>query len=327
MRNNLPMSTVLLTGAAGFVGRHLYPALVAAGHEVRTGTRRPQVMARAQPDWPWIELDLERPETLAQGLAGVDAAVYLVHSMAEAGDYEARERAAATCFAAAAGAAGLRRIVYLGGATPAGRASKHLRSRKITGEILRSGPVPTIELRAGMIVGAGSESWRIVRDLAVRLPVMILPKWLASRSQPIAIEDVVAAIVHAVGLPAETVGASAVLDLPGPEILSGEEILRRVAAILGVQPLTVHVPVLSPRLSSYWLRLVTRADFRIARQLVEGLRSDLLASDEGFWRLMPEYGRTPFDVAARRALEHEEASLSPATRTVEAALHRVSRSL
>jgi uncharacterized protein YbjT (DUF2867 family) len=210
-------STVLLTGASGFVGGHAYPALVNAGYQVRCASRNPVRAARLQPARSWVELDVNRPETLDPALEGCSAAIYLVHEMTAGPDYENRERQVAGHFIRAAERCGLQRIVYLGAALPHGEPSRHLRSRIVTGELLRSGPVPVIELRASMIIGRGSLSWQIVRDLAVRLPVMVLPRWLATRSQPIAIEDVVFAIVHALSLPAEQAGAYA---LPGPEILS-----------------------------------------------------------------------------------------------------------
>jgi uncharacterized protein YbjT (DUF2867 family) len=241
--------------------------------------------------------------------------------MAQAGDYEARERAAAQAFIAAAADAGVDRLVYLGGVAPAGRAKKHLRSRLMTGDILRSGTVSAIELRAGMIVGPGGLSWQMVRDLAARLPFMILPRWLSNVSQPVALADVVAAIVRALTLPSDVRGA---FDLPGPETLTGEDILRRIGRLLGVRPYTLHVPVLSPRLSSYWLKLVTRADLRVAQQLVDGLTSDLVARDEGFWAYMPDFRRTPFDEAAERALREEE-ELPLGTRALEWTLQHVGR--
>jgi len=268
-------------------------------------------------------LDLERPETLPPALRNVRSVIYLVHSMGSGGDYERQERESAQRFAEEADRAGVRRIVYLGGIAPMGEPSKHLRSRLATGEILRKGPVPAVELRAGMVIGAGSESWRIVRDLSMRLPAMLLPQWLQSRSQPIAIDDVVTAIVASLAIPDEEVGC---YDLPGPETLTAKEILFRIARLRGMEPLAFQVPILTPRLSSYWLKLVTRANYHVAQELVHGLTSDLISPDEGFWRLMPAHERIPFDVAARRALQDEEASVGLAGRAVEAMVRRMSRS-
>lgn len=282
---------MLIVGGTGFVGRHLGPALAARGWDVRIGSRRS----------PSCTVDLDRPETLAPALAGCDAAVYLVHRMADPGDLADAERRNARAFRDAAERAGLRRVVYLGGPTPAGVPSEHLASRIATGEILRGGSVSTIELRAGMIVGEGSESWTICRDLALRLPVMLLPSWLGTRSQPIGIDDVVGALADALDDPH---AGSAWFDLPGPETLTARAILERIAAIRGMRPVMVPVPVLTPRLSSAWLKLVTRADYRVARKLVEGLAHDLVSEGPSWWT---HVGRAPepFDDAARKALLSE----------------------
>jgi uncharacterized protein YbjT (DUF2867 family) len=240
------------------------------------------------------------PETLAPALDGIDVAYYLVHAMGDgAPGWEARERLAAETFAREAARAGVGRVVYLGGVAPRGPPSRHLRARLETGERLRGGAVPCLELRAGMIIGAGSASWTIVRDLAARLPAMVLPRWLRSRSEPVAVDDVVAALVAAAQAP---LPASAWWDLPGPEALSGEALLRRVAAVMGRRPVLVGVPLVTPHLSFHWIRLVTRADPAVARELVEGLRGDLLAQRPGFWaaaRLPPP---VRLEEAARRAL-------------------------
>jgi uncharacterized protein YbjT (DUF2867 family) len=195
--------------------------------------------------------------------------------------------------------------VYLGGVAPAGSGSgsEHLRSRLEVGETLRAGPVKTIELRASMIVGHGSLSWLIVRDLAARLPVMVLPQWLKSRTQPVAIGDVVTALVRALDLPLPT---SACFDLPGPLALSGKEILEETARVMGLpHPRMIEVPLLSPRLSSLWVRFVTRAKWSVAREVVVGLAEDLLARDDRFWQLIDHPNRLTFAEAARVALAAE----------------------
>lgn len=311
----MPEATrVLLTGATGFVGRHLYPELVRAGFDVVCASRDPESAGRRFPDRVFRRLDVADPESVHAALQGCDAAIYLVHAMGDGGDYEAAEREAATAFRQVAEQRGVRRIVYLGGIRPSGKISKHLRSRLGTGEALRGGAVSTIELQATMIVGAGSESWRIVRDLSARLPLMLLPKWLDSRSQPIAIRDVVAAIVHAVSL--EDAG-SGIFELPGPEILSAKEILRRTAELRGIRPLMLGVPVVTPRLSSYWIRLVTRANRHIAEELVQGLTGDLVADGRGFWQRMPEHQLLSFTDSAREALVEEDRSLKQGTLAAE----------
>jgi uncharacterized protein YbjT (DUF2867 family)/membrane protease YdiL (CAAX protease family) len=311
---------VLVTGATGFVGSHLLPALARAGTTAVGATRDPVRAAARWPSWRWVELDLERPQTLVPALTGCRAAVFLVHAMAGGGDYHRREQAAAQAFATAAAQAALERIVYLGGVAPHGTPSRHLASRLATGETLRNGTVPTIELRAGMIIGSGSTSWQIVRDLALRLPGMILPAWLHTRSQPVAIDDVCAAIVYALN---QAPACSAVENLPGPEIMSAREILLRIAALHGRQPLTIDVPLLTPRLSSLWIQLVTRADHGIAAELVEGLTNDLTVPEPGYWRWLPEYQRTPFDSAARQALTQDAMRLSPSAQWLE----RVARAI
>lgn len=317
-----PAQTVLLTGATGFVGQRLLPELRARGWQVRCASRDPERARARQPDVDWVRLDLDQAETVPPAVAGCHAAFFLVHAMGDDDDYAEREAAAARGFAQAAADAGLERIIYLGGVAPQGTPSRHLASRLRTGALLRAGSVPCVELRAGMIVGLGSESWRIVRDLAVRLPAMVLPRWLASRSQPVAIEDVVYALAESLELDLD---GSTVLDLPGPEVLSASEILVRVARLRGVQPVMVGVPLVTPWLSSWWIKLVTRADFGVARELVEGLASDLVVEGEGFWALRPAHRRTPFDDAAARALADEVADLRLRDRLVERTAQALSR--
>ncbi len=298
---------VLLTGATGFVGSYAFATLRSAGFELRCASRNPKSARQRHPERDWVRLDVERPETLGQALRDIDVVIYLVHAMGKHGaDYAEVEGQAARALARAAEDAGVGHIVYLGGVEPAGPASKHLRSRLETGRILREGEVPTLELRAGMIVGEGSESWQICCDLA-RLPAMILPQWLRTRSQPVAIEDVVHALSFAAGLQPE---ASAVYDIPGPETVTAREILERIAELRGAHPWMLEVPFLSPRISGYWLRLVTRADYGVARELIEGLTSDLLAANPELWAQMPEHCRVPLPEAMRRALERAAQSSS-----------------
>ncbi|HET8936212.1 MAG TPA: NAD(P)H-binding protein [Polyangiales bacterium] len=311
---------VLLTGATGFVGLHMYPVLVAADMQVVCGSRQPEAARERFPSREFRQLNVGDFDSCVRAMSGCDAAIYLVHSMADVKRYDRAEEREAKTFLRAAEQVGLKRIVYLGGPQPPGKGSRHLRSRLRTGEILRSGKVSTVELQATMVIGPGSESWRMVRDLAARLPVMLLPRWLENRSQPIYIDDVTAAIRLALTL--DQTG-SAAYPLPGPETISAREILRRTAQLMGLYPRMIGVPVLTPHLSSYWIALVTRANQRIARQLVEGLRSDLVAPDEGFWRRFPDHPRVPFDVAARRALRAEADTLSLRDRLTEWLIHRV----
>jgi uncharacterized protein YbjT (DUF2867 family) len=294
-----------LTGATGFIGTHLYPKLVDMGLEVRCGTRRPKDAAQKDPGRDWVEFDVERPETLGPALEGCGSAFYLIHQMHTGEGYREREERAARAFLEAADQAGVRRIVYVGGVEPASKPSEHLASRLQTGRILRSGrlggdTLTTVELRASMIVGAGSASWRIVRDLAARLPLMVLPQWTQSHSQPVYIDDVVEALAGALEIDLE---GSAWFDIPGPQTLSVESILRQTAGVLGHDFVAFPVPVLSPRLSSFWLKFVTRCDIYMARELVEGLKSDLLAKDASFWEMIDHTERIPFEEAARRATQ------------------------
>ncbi len=300
--------TVLLTGATGFVGRAAFTALERAGWRVRCATRDG---ARAAARWPareWITLDVADAESTVRALDGCEAALYLVHGMSSHGDdFRSAERRQAENFAGAAERVSLRRIVYLGGVVaPGADASEHLRSRQDVGEALRAGRVPAVELRASMIIGHGSLSWLIVRDLAARLPVMVLPRWLQSRTQPVAIADVTTALVRSLDLATH---GSEWFDVPGPETLSGQEILQRTAAALGVRhPIMIEVPFLSPQLSSHWVRFVTRAEWSVAREVVVGLKTDLLAHDDRFWGLIGHAPLLTFDEAARLAIEEERRS-------------------
>jgi len=307
---------VLLTGATGFIGGHLHDPLRAAGWEVRCLTRRPAEARARGPARDWVGGDAADAGALARAMKGCQVAFYLIHGMGELGPgWAEREVRAAETFARAASGAGLERLVYLGGVAPSGPPSEHLRTRMQTGEALRAGGVACLELRAGMIVGEGSASWTIVRDLAARLPAMVLPAWLGHRSEPVALDDVVSALVAATRFP---LPGSDVWDLPGPEALSGNEILRRVAAVMGRRPLLLRVPFVSPGLSSHWIRLVTRADHRLAAELVEGLTSDLLATRPGFWAAAGLPAPMVLEEAARRALAAERDHLRIRSLALEA---------
>lgn len=297
---------VLLTGGTGFVGRAVWPALSEAGYLVRGFTRDAQRARSRWPDREWAEGDVETGEGLSPALQDCDAALYLVHGMGRGGEnFRERDRTAAADFARCAHAAGLSRIVYLGGVAPQGVPSEHLASRLEVGEELRSGPVPTLELRASMIVGYGSLSWWIVRDLAARLPFMVLPRWMNHRTEPVSIEDVVIALVGGLRVP---LNESVAYDLPGPVALTEKEIVAQTARALGLRPaVMVEVPVLSPWLSSHWIHVVTRADWEVAREIVLGLAQDLLARDDRYWDLIGHTNRIPFEEAARRAAAAERA--------------------
>ncbi len=306
-----PTQTVLLTGATGFVGSALRPLLVQNGWQVRAATRHPETQP-PEPGVRWTYCDVDNPSSVESALEGCTRAFYLVHSMSEEGDYHLREQQAALSFAQQAERAGLELIVYLGGVQPISDASKHLASRAKTGAALASLSVPVIELRAAMIVGAASASWQITRDLAFRLPAMVLPRWLSSQSEPVAIDDVVAALLHAI----EQSNISGVFGVPGPDVMSARQTLLRVAALRGTKPLTLNIPLLTPRLSSGWVQLVTRANNRLARELVEGLKANLLNSSASYWRVM-DHRPMSFEEAARRALRDEQGTSSHAANLVE----------
>ncbi|MBN1605177.1 MAG: NAD(P)H-binding protein [Polyangiaceae bacterium] len=310
----LRQRTLLLTGATGFVGRYLYPALQASGHRVRCGSRDPLTARSRMPGREWVRLELSEPDTVCSALEGCDSAVYLVHAVGRGGDYPERERRAAETFRAAAEDTGVERIVYLGGVAPKGKASRHLESRLNTGRILRAGSVTVVELRAAMVIGLGSASWQMVRDLAVRLPVMILPRWLDHRSCPLAIDDAVAAIL--IALDPRTNGGW--YDAPGPECLSHRQMLERVARLMGSHIPMLRLPVLTPTLSSYWITLVTRTDIGIARELVQGLQADLIPHGPSIWEQLPRCARVPLDQAIHDAFEDETSAEVPSARAARA---------
>lgn len=304
---------VLLTGATGFVGCHLYHALVAAGIDVHCATRNPDAARSAHRDREWVRLDVEDEQSVDRALKGCDAAYYLIHGMGQGSDYPEREANSASNFSRAAARAGLRRIVYLGGVLPAGgRSSKHLESRERTGILLRSGTVSAIEMRAAMIIGEGSVSWTMVRDLAGRLPAMILPRWLRNHSYPVSIDDVVWGLLAALFEPGHD---SRVFELPGPERISHRDVLQRVAALLGHTRPMVNVPVLTPRLSSYWIALVTRVSLSMAKELVEGVRYDLEPREAVLWNAVA-HEPIGLEDAARLALGDEGAGDAPSASAV-----------
>lgn len=306
---------VLVTGATGFIGRRLVPALTAAGHDVTAVVRDPERYA-APPGVTAVSVDLLDADPGTDGADAltaaldVDAAYYLVHSMGATGDFAEKDRRAATNFTTAADAAGTGRLLYLGGlGEDADDLSEHLRSRREVERILADGDAPLTTFRAGVIIGAGGASFEVIRQLAARLPVMVTPRWVDTPCAPIAVDDVVACLAGALDHP-ETAGET--YDLGGPEKLTYGDLLRRTRAQLGHRLLVVPVPVLSPRLSSYWLRLVTDVPLSVATPLVEGLKNPVLASDDRIFTIL-ELERTPLEVALARALAETRGVGGPAT--------------
>ncbi|MCA3250718.1 MAG: SDR family oxidoreductase [Pseudomonadota bacterium] len=276
---------VLVLGASGYVGSHLVPWLAARGVRVRAAARRADALAaRAWPGVECVAADALDPASLDAALAGVRTAYYLVHSMAAGRDFPRLDRQAAIHFREAAARAGVRRIVYLGGLVPPGASSAHLMSRGETGEILRAGPVPVTELRAGIVIGPGSAAFEVIRDLVFHLPVMVTPRWVDSRSQPIALEDILEYLAR---VPLHDEAAGRVYDVGGPEVLTYRELMHLFASLVGKRRLIVPVPVLTPRLSSYWLDLVTAVPVNVARALIEGLEHDVIADDAAIRALLP----------------------------------------
>ncbi|CAB4862847.1 unannotated protein [freshwater metagenome] len=265
--------TVLLTGATGAIGGALLPRLRETGHRVRCLVRDP---ARAQlpPDTEVIRGDVLTGEGLDEALAGVTIAYYLVHSMGRAQqDFEEADRQAARTVATAASAAGVSRVIYLGGLPAPGAGSAHLRSREEVASILRDAAPEVIHARAAMVIGPSSASFRMLRELVHRLPIMVGPKWIDTRSQPIAQRDVVEALVRLADLP----DPPGDVELGGDEIITYREMMLRFARADGRrQPLIIPVPVLTPRLSSYWVGFVTSVDPGLARPLVDGLSEELI---------------------------------------------------
>jgi uncharacterized protein YbjT (DUF2867 family) len=270
---------ILVTGATGFVGRALVPALVAEGHEVVAGTRRPE--AYEGPGHP-VAVDMHDQPTVGAALEGCDAAYYLVHSMESSAEFAQADRKAAIDFASEAKARRVR-VVYLGGLGELNEASgrsEHLRSRHEVGAILRDG-ADTVELRAAIVIGKGSVSFEILRQLVDHLPVMVCPRWVTTRCQPIAIDDVVRYLVGGLGIPAGS------YEIGGADVLTYETMMRGYAALTGRKRLIVKVPILSPGLSSHWISIITDQPAAVARPLADGLSVEVVVRDERIRSLVP----------------------------------------
>ena len=293
---------VLVAGASGFVGRRLCRALVEAGHDVRAMTRHPDGYEGAGEP---VHGDVHDPGTLDAALAGCRAAYYLVHSLGSK-DFERLDAEAARAFGAAAAAAGVQQIVYLGGLGSDDEVlSSHLRSRREVEGLLGSSGVPVTVLRAGIIVGAGGISWEMTRQLVDHLPAMITPRWVRTRTQPIAVDDVVR---YLVGVLDQEVARGAIYEIGGPEVLQYVTMLRRVARIKHRRLVIVPVPLLTPGLSSRWLAVVTDVDTQTGRSLVDSMANEVVVHDDSIRSVVP-FEPLGYDEAVRQALrEHETAS-------------------
>ena len=303
-----PARRALVTGATGYIGGRLVPSLLDAGFVVRCLVRSPERLR----DHPWagdVEIvrgDASDADAVAGALADVDVAYYLIHSLGTGRRFEQTDRDTARAFAAGAERAGLPRLVYLGGLVPTGpdgASSPHLRSREEVGELLLASATPTVALRAAVILGSGSASFEMLRYLTERLPAMVTPRWVDNRVQPIAIRDVLHYLVGVADVPADVNRA---FDIGGPDVLTYRAMMQRYAAVAGLsRRLIVPVPVLSPRLSSLWVGLVTPVPSALARPLVESLRSEVVCTEHDVAAHVPDPpgGLTGFDRAVALALE------------------------
>lgn len=298
---------ILVTGATGYIGGRLVPRLLAAGHAVRCLVRDPERLQGR----PWLDQvevargDVLAPDTLAPAMNGVAVAYYLVHSLGGGQDFHERDLAAARAFSAAARAAGVQRIIYLGGlGDPGADLSPHLRSRQETGDALRESGVAVTELRAAVIVGSGSLSFEMIRYLTERVPVMICPRWVYTRVQPIAIRNVLDYLVATLDNPASI---DRILEIGGADVLTYGEMMTRYAKVRGLRRWLLPVPVLTPRLSSYWVHLVTPIPAAIAEPLIEGLRNEVVVHNDAARQIFPGIEPLNYEQAVAAALARLQA--------------------
>ncbi|MSR20465.1 MAG: SDR family oxidoreductase [Gemmatimonadetes bacterium] len=298
----------LLTGATGYIGGRLLRAIERDGKPIRCLARNPDVLrSRVAVTTDVVPGDVLDASSLARAMAGVETAYYLVHSMGSSGEFEEEDRRAAENFGSAARAAGVRRIIYLGGLGDASvRLSPHLRSRHEVGDILRASGVPVVELRASIVVGSGSLSFELVRALVERLPIMIAPRWVATKAQPIAINDLLAYLRAAAELPLE---GSHTFEIGGADVTTYGGLMREYARQRGLRRWIVPVPVLTPRLSSLWLGLVTPIYARVGRKLIDSMQHPTVVTDT---RALQAFDIRPggFREAIAAALRNEDSELA-----------------
>lgn len=295
---------VLMTGATGYVGGRLLNSLESAGHQMRCLARRPESLRDiVTAPTEVVAGDVLDPASLRAAMQGVHTAYYLVHSMGTGGDFEDEDRQAARNFGEAARAAGVKRIIYLGGLGDSDDAlSPHLRSRHEVGRVLRESGVETIEFRASIIIGSGSLSFEMIRALTERLPVMIAPRWVATPAQPISIEDVLAYLIEALELPP---GQSRIFEIGGTDRVSYGEIMKEYALQRGLRRVIIPAPVLTPHLSSLWLGLITPVYARVGRKLIESLRHPTVVEDTSALEVFSVRPRGIRDAIARALLNED----------------------
>jgi uncharacterized protein YbjT (DUF2867 family) len=294
---------IVLTGATGYVGGRLLRTLESAGNRVRCLSRHPEALGqRVAPTTEVVTGDVLDAKSLAPGMTGVHTAYYLVHSMGSANAFEVEDRRAAHAFATAARDAGVQRIIYLSGLGSGSELSAHLRSRQEVGRILRESGVQTIEFRAAIVIGSGSASFEMIRALVEKLPVMVTPRWVNTSTQPIAIEDVVAYLKQALDL---QINGSRIVEIGGADQVTYLDLMKEYALQRGLKRWMIPVPVLSPRLSSLWLGLVTPVYARVGRELVDSLRNETIVKDRSANDL---FSTRPFGFreALQRALTNED---------------------
>ena len=291
---------VLVTGATGFIGTRLVPALLEAGHEVRAMTRRPE--SYPGPGTP-VRGDVFDPGSLAEPLEGVDVAIYLVHSLDDQ-DFERKDAEAASAFGLAAAAQGVRQIIYLGGLGKDGEdLSPHLRSRREVEKLLGEAGVPVTVLRAAIVVGAGGVSWEMTRELVKNLPAMVVPRWASTRTQPIAVDDV---IRYLVGVTGNDQAKDRVFEVGGADQLSYKGMLQQAGEVMhGRRVPILQVPVGTPMLSEWWIKLVTGVDAVTAGNLIESMGTEVLQTDHSIRDVVPGEPLT-YAEAVRRALAEDD---------------------